>query len=195
MRKPVMPDMGSNFFLKTLPFKADQLGSDQNQAGNIPKQPEESVSASVGQPPLFVPPASLNFLSLAASAPASLDENRGASLADSRFFKSFRYKLQETVRPVNNSTLFYLYLERLKNRKSPEEIAKISLPGKSMILRHVSEDRFDPPALTVACPGAQARKWWRKMAQKGSFPVAESFAIASPGNQKSLTTQSDRPGY
>jgi|GEM_PF-24426 len=57
----------------------------------IPKQPEESVSAGVGLPPLLSPPASLNFLSLAASAPRTLTQNRGASLASYRFFRLFRY--------------------------------------------------------------------------------------------------------
>src|SRR3989344_8446262 len=72
----------------------------------IPKQLEELVSVSVGQPPLFVPPASLNFSSLTASASASLDKNRGASLTSSRFFKSFLYigakacKLQKPKREI-----------------------------------------------------------------------------------------------
>ncbi len=46
----------------------------------IPKQPEESVSAGVGQPQNLRPLASLNFLSLAASAPALPGANFGRLL-------------------------------------------------------------------------------------------------------------------
>jgi len=82
---------------------------------NIPKQLEKLVFGVVGQPQNLSPPASLNFLSLAASASASPGQIWGASLPNSQLFKSFVYTTRNSHRkiPLRKAQLRSIYATEL----------------------------------------------------------------------------------